>query len=191
MARRRLQLWLLWLFAAYSPLAGSARVHRLKADEGAPAASLGSMSARCRRMYALAGGKRPGYVAVVAQGDEEAAWVGQLPLPAVAYNLAANSTSSVGAPGPPLRTPAAAFTQFMVDHYDCLPPWALFLAGAGRASFSGSTSGDDGDRLLSGASPYFHTLAPATSSALVDVALMDAVRSATTGERQQEEGRSA
>jgi hypothetical protein len=121
----------------------------------------------------LGGGKRPGYLAVVAvAADEDAPWASQLPLPAVLYALTANASvtgsgsggSSTGAPLGALSVPAAAFVQYVVDHYGCLPAWTLFLNANGRTSFSGSTSPGAGAT---------HPLPPAVSSSLLDVERMD------------------
>lgn len=80
---------------------------------------------------------------MVARLDEDIAWVSQLPIPSVVYNLETNATlEGTGTGGRnigPLTTPAAAFAQSIVDHYECLPPWTLFLSAHGRTSFSGST----------------------------------------------------
>ena len=75
-----------------------------------------------------------------------------------------------------LGVPSAAFLQYIIDHYDCLPVWTLFLSASGRTSFSGSTSPgrvavDGSLRPGTGAS---HPLPPAVSSALLDVERLDA-----------------
>mmetsp|Transcript_70623 Transcript_70623/g.121232 ORF Transcript_70623/g.121232 Transcript_70623/m.121232 type:complete len:527 (+) Transcript_70623:61-1641(+) len=93
----------------------------------------------CRKLHSLGGGKKPLYFLVVARRDEDISWVSQLPIPSIVYSLEANATVDGVERIGPLTTPAAAFAQAIVDHYECLPPWTLFLSARGRTSFSGST----------------------------------------------------
>jgi len=155
-----------WLLPLAVFIAMAAARQHLASDADGPANSAAGANGWCRRLLAMGGGKRPGFVAVVATEESGAAWVSQLPIPAVTYDLAGNSTYDGGpVPGPRLRVAAAAYVQFVLDHYECLPPWTLFLSARGRSSLSGATG-----------EASFHALAPATSSALVDVALLDLVR---------------
>lgn len=142
------------------------------------------LSKACMRLSRLGGGKRPPYIAVVATAiGEDAPWVSQLPLPSILYSLAANASvlgsSSANSDENSLGTlgvPAAAFLQYIIDYYDCLPAWALFLSGNGRTSFSGSTP--PGRVAVDGSLPpgtgASHPLPPAVSSALMDVERLDA-----------------
>jgi len=118
------------------------------------AISIQEQKERCDALSNLAGGeRRPGYVAVISRtADESAAWAHKLPIPFVVYSYAGNSPYSVkGSKG----APSSAYVTFILDHFTCLPSNLLFLHA--------STAQTNG----------FHSLDPASSSALVNVAVLD------------------
>ena len=108
----------------------------------------------CDALSNLAGGeRRPGYVAVISRtAGESAAWAHKLPIPFVVYSYAGNSPYSVkGLKG----APSSAYVSFILDHFTCLPRNMLFLYAS-----AAQTNG-------------FHSLDPASSSALVNIAVLD------------------
>ena len=97
-------------------------------------------------------------LAVVARNpsNDSIRWTKDLPIPSVIYDhLRRGNAHSVSEDGD-----AAAYLQYIVDHYHCLPAWSLFLAPGPRTRHSRGTS------------PH-HALEPATSSALLDVDRID------------------
>ncbi len=107
-------------------------------------------------------------VAVVARLDEDIKWSELLPMPTVLYELG-NRTDAKGYRLPARGPPAAAFAAFVSDHWTCLPPWTLFLSATGRVSATGRGIGRGGER----GSGLYHALAPAITTALLDIDSID------------------
>jgi hypothetical protein len=108
----------------------------------------------CDALSNLAGGeRRPGFIAIISRIDgESAAWAHKLPIPFVVYTYLGSTRYTVrGSKG----GPSSAYVTFILDHFSCLPRSMLFL----HASAAQTTS--------------FHSLDPATSSALVNLAVLD------------------
>ena len=121
-------------------------------------AHLIATNAKCKRLASTGGGVVPWLLAVVSRRDEDTQWAQELPIPSLVYEHAKwGASHSVASK---TGDEAAAYLQYIVDHYHCLPAWTLFLT-PGQRSFHGR-----GRR-------WYHALEPAASSALVDVDRVD------------------
>lgn len=75
----------------------------------------------------IIGSPPPPYIAVISRWDENVSWVSRLPIPTLVYEHAKpNARYSV-----PVNkgSETSAYIKFIIDHYDCLPRWCLFLHG--------------------------------------------------------------
>jgi hypothetical protein len=131
----------------------------------------------CAALASLAGA-RPAYLAVVSRRDaqESVAWALKLPIPHLVYSY--SSSSSDGTQFTPYLVaqhrgaPSSAYTQFVIDHYGCLPRWTLFLHKS-SSSTSVAAAGRGGGMGGGGGGGGYHPLDPASSSALIDVHRLD------------------
>ena len=105
-------------------------------------------------------------VAVISRWDENVSWAWSLPIPALVYEHAKPAALH----NVPLNrgSEASAYLQYMIDHYECLPAWTLFLHGHGQTRLHEHTATT---RLL-----HHHPLPPSHHSALLDVARMRRAR---------------
>ena len=85
----------------------------------------------CKRL----GSPSPHFVAVVARWDEDVSWTKKMPMPVLVYEHAKpNSTYNVAVNK---GSETSSYLQFMIDHYECLPEWVLFLHGHGKTVKAG------------------------------------------------------
>jgi hypothetical protein len=104
----------------------------------------------CGALTTLGSGVRPIYLAVISQRPgADVAWTSTLPMHHIFYSYGTDSSPyslhvEKGAP-------SSAFIKFIIDHFDCLPRWTLFLPNQ----------------------KGFHPLDPSVSSALIDVSKLD------------------
>ena len=120
----------------------------------------GVNSTFCRAL----GSPPPDYLAVVSRWKEDVSGTRKLPIPTVVYE------HDLSQPGPLFYTvpvnqgsEASAYLQFIVDHYDCLPKWVLFLHGHGQTTTS---------TPLAPAGNSHHASDPSSHAALINTNLV-------------------
>ena len=147
-------------------------------------ASTDASPTHCRKMLSLGGGKQPEYVSVVSHFQaDDVRWTEQMPVPVLLYTAVADMTSEdifyraplpqnysfAGSSSPEEHFALACSAvklQFILDHYACFPTWTLFLSSRGRDARTGHTA-------RANAPVVTHPVAPALSSALLDVRRID------------------
>jgi hypothetical protein len=101
------------------------------------------------------------YVAVVSRWNEDVTWTQSMPIktlvyehekPNALYNVEVNKGSET-----------SAYIQFILDHYDCLPKWTLFLHAHGRTASQGTSH----------AASRHHPTDPTRVASLIDVESVD------------------
>jgi len=106
------------------------------------------------------GSPPPPYVAVVARWDENVSWTSTLPIPTLVYEHA--KPAAMYSVRENKGSETSSYLQYILDHYDCLPTWTLFLHGHGRTASFGTHHG----------ATRHHPTDPAAVASLLDVKLI-------------------
>eukprot|EP00613_Pedinella_sp_CCMP2098_P076167 CAMPEP_0171942474 /NCGR_PEP_ID=MMETSP0993-20121228/38704_1 /TAXON_ID=483369 /ORGANISM="non described non described, Strain CCMP2098" /LENGTH=355 /DNA_ID=CAMNT_0012584911 /DNA_START=35 /DNA_END=1098 /DNA_ORIENTATION=+ len=114
-----------------------------------------SSSIHCRTL----GSPPPPYLAVISRWDEDVVWARDLPIPALIYEHDQELTEALYRVPVNKGSESSAYIQFVLDHYDCLPQWVLFLHAHGRTNSQG----------VSHAATRHHPSNPALFAAALDV----------------------
>lgn len=85
----------------------------------------------CAHLIALSRGRHPpNKVVIVSRWQEDVNWTRTLPIPVIVYEH--GDKSAMHSVEVNLGSEASAYLQYIIDHYECLPAWTLFLHGHGR-----------------------------------------------------------